>query len=261
MKYVFSILLVLVFAIGQAQSSSRNIFEDHKLQTYSPIKAGVKDLLFDIRVEGLVERVKKTTALTNLNDLYFRVYWAYPDQYRIDVEGLPKGFNMLRRNLKATVKPFVDIIFSEDFIRQFERVPFNKDPSGKNKYIKKKDKNDVSEVRVSFNNKGILEEINSMSPYSKVKTVFSHNLRSWSKGKHVVTKVSITQLASGMTDEKDILIERGVFSGVGLPKELVVDQRLKRGDQIINSSKQKYFFSNYNVNTDKASRILRGKKK
>lgn len=261
MKYLFSVFLIAMIAVSQVLSSSSNIFEDHKLQTYSPMKVGVTDLFFDIRVDGLLEKVKKTTALTDLEDLYFRVYWAYPDQYKIVVEGIPVGFKMLKRDLKNQVKAFVDLIFLDDFVRQFERVPFIKDPKSKKSYIKKMSKSDVGDVKINLNNKGIIEEINSMSPYSRIKTTFEHNLRSWSKGKYVMSKVSIKQNTSGMVSEKNIDIERSLYSGMGFPKNLTVEQKLKRGEQVINSSSTTYRFTNYNINTGKSAGFMKGEKK
>jgi hypothetical protein len=261
MKYLFALFLVITLAFSQAMSSTQNIFEDHKLRSYSPTKAGVKDILFDIRMDGLLNNVKKTTSLTSLDDLYFRVYWTYPGQYLIVVEGLPKGFKMLRNNLKGIIKPFVDIIFSDDFIRQFERVPFVKDVNNKGTFVKRKQATDVNDIRVKFDNKGVLEAIVTSSPYTKVNTSFMHKLRSWSKGKFVMNKIKIEELSNGLISQKEIEIERTLQSGVGLPKSVVVEQSLKRKDKVINSSTQKFIFSNYHINTGKAARIMKGMKR
>ena len=261
MKYLFALLLVISFAFNQALSSSQNIFEDHKLQTYSPLKAGVKDLLFDIRMDGLLDSVKKTTSLTSLEDLYFRVYWAYPGQYRIDVEGLPKGFKMLRKNLKSTIKPIVDIIFSDDFVRQFERVPFIKNSNKKRTYVKKKQAGEVSNISVEFNKRGILKTINSSSPYSKFETTFNHKLRSWSKGKYVMDKITIAEMTNGLVSTKVFDVERELQTGVGLPKKVSIEQSLKRKEKVINSTTQNFHFTNFHVNTGKAISIMKGNKR
>lgn len=257
MRYLFGIFLVITLAYGQALSSTDTIFEDHKLRTYSPLKVGVKDLFFDIRMEGLLNNVKKTTSLTSLDDLYFRVYWTYPDQYRIVVEGLPKGFRMMRNNLRAVVKPYVDLIFSDDFIRQFEKVPFKQSSTDKKTYVKKKDKStDVSDIQITFDSKGILNKIVSTSPYNKVDTEFDYKLRSWSNGKFVMNKIKIREAANGIVNNKEISIDRELQNGVGLPNSVTIEETLMRKEKVINSTTQKFTFSNYNVNTGKVKKII-----
>jgi len=258
MKYLFGLLLVITVAYTQAVSSTGNIFEDHKLRSYSPLKVGVKDILFDIRMDGLLNNVKKTTSLTSIEDLYFRVYWAYPGQYRIDVEGLPKGFKMMRRNLKGLIKPYVDLIFSDEFVRQFERVPFKKSQTEKRTFTKKKNSTDVTDINVNFDEKGILTKILSSSPYSKVETEFVYKLRSWSKGKFVMNKILISELSNGIRNKKEIVIDRELQSGVGLPRTVVVEENLVRNKKVINSTTQKFNFSNYVINSGKAARIMKG---
>ena len=260
-KYIVGLVFVIVFGISNAISSTSTIFEDHKLQTYSPIVAGAKDILFEIRVDGLIDNIKRTTAISNIEDLYFRFYWVYPGEYRIEVEGLPKGFAVLKSNLKNQVKPYVDMIFSEDFIRQFERTPFVNDPKEKNSYIKKEDTSStVSSVRIKLNEKNLLSEIYSKSPYSTVLSQFEYKLRSWSNGKNVLTKIVIEEKGSGIVNMKTIDDEREVFSGIGLPSEIKIEETVSRDSKIITTSNLKLNFSNYNINTGKADRFIRDSK-
>ena len=153
------------------------------------------------------------------------------------------------------------MIFSEDFIRQFERTPFVNDPKEKNSYIKKEDTSStVSSVRIKLNEKNLLSEIYSKSPYSTVLSQFEYKLRSWSNGKNVLTKIVIEEKGSGIVNMKTIDVEREVFSGIGLPSEIKIEETVSRDSKIITTSNLKLNFSNYNINTGKADRFIRDSK-
>lgn len=255
-KFLFGLIAVLFICINNAMSTL-SIFEDHKLQVYSPMKVGVKDLLFEVRIDGLIENIKRTTSITKIDDLYVRFYWVFPGEYRMEVEGIPKGFELIRNNIKAQVKPYVDLIFSEDFIRQFERSPFVKDPKEKNTFIKKNNPGETSDVKISFNENGIMNKIESRSPMSVVLTNFEFKQRSWSDGKYILASVEIQEKASGLVSSRIISVERDVYSGVGLPKSIVVDENVKQADKEISKNQIKIFFSNYHVNEGKAEKFLK----
>lgn len=259
-KYIFGFFLTVLICITNVMSSSSTIFEDHKLQTYSPIKAGVKDLLFEVRVDGLINNLKQTTAITKIEDLYVRFYWVFPGEYRMEVEGLPQGFEGLKGNIKQQIKPFIDMIFSEDFIRQFERSPFVKDAVVKNKYNRKNSKNETTELYITLNSNGIMDAVYSSSPSIKVVSKFDYKLRSWSDGKYVLTGFQINENMNGIINDKNIEVERDVFSGVGLPAKVTVKEEIKQGTNTVTKNDLVLRFSNYHVNSGKAEKYIKDNK-
>jgi hypothetical protein len=260
-KFTFGIFVVVILAISNAFSNNLSIFDDHKLKSYSPTKAGVKDILFDVKLDGLEDYIKKTTSLTDLEDIYFRVYWAYPSQFKVDVEGLPKGFQQLKSNLKSMVKPYIDLIFSDNFVVQFERIPFVKDSKNPNLYIKKSTELDTTSMVVEFDRNGLMNRIISMTPYSKIETTFVNTQRSWSLGKYVVTEIQIKEKVNGLTNHKTITVERELKDGVGLPAKVSLVEKLLNGDKKINENTKNFKFFNFHVNTGKPQRIMKGQKK
>ncbi len=259
-KFIFGVFLVVIFSFKQAHSEKIGIFEDHKIRSYSPVKVGVKDMLFDVRIKGIKDLIRGQTAITSLDDVYFRVYWYFPDRYKVVVEGLPEGFKVLRNNLKIIVKPYIDLIFSEEVITQFSRYPYVVDEKEKNSYLKKKTTTDLSEINVKFNKDGLLKVINSKSPYSRISTEFDYSKKSWSKGKFVTDKIIISEISQGIKSVKEMNITHGLISGTGLPESIVVTERFLRDDKEINRNSININFSNYVLNTGKARSILQGKK-
>lgn len=258
--YSLGLLLVTIFTINNAFSEKVGIFDEHKIRSYSPLKGKIKDILFDVRVDGMVDAVKKSTTLTNVDDIYFRVYWYYPDQYRVDVEGLPKGFKVLRASLRKEVKPYIDLIFSDDLVTQFARFRYSKDSKEKNTYVKMKKESDVTDVSVTFDVNGMMTSIVSKSPFTGVKTELEHSKKSWSDGKFVTENIKITEKTSAITNVKDVSINYGLNSGFGLPSDITVDEKFMSGVKVINTNKKIIKFSNYVINTKKARTILQGKK-
>lgn len=256
-KYIFGFFITVIICITNVMSASSTIFEDHKLQTYSPVKAGVKDLLFEVRIDGLIDNIKATTAISKVEDLYVRFYWIFPGEYRMDVEGIPEGFDTLRTNIKQQVKPYVDMIFSEDFIRQFERSPFVKDTNIKNRFNRKNEKNEVTELYVTLNSNGIMDGVYSTSPRVKVDSKFEYKLRSWSDGKYVLTGIMIKENMNGLISNKNIEVERDVFSGVGFPSKITINEEIKQGESSVTKSKTILKFSNYHINSGKAEKYIK----
>ncbi len=259
-KYSIGLLLVILFSFKQAHSEQIGLFEDHKIRSYAPIKVGVKDMLFDVRVKGILELIKGQTSLTQLDDVYFRVYWYFPDRYKVVVEGLPEGFKVLRNNLKVIVKPYIDLIFSEEVITQFSRYPYVQDQKNKKSYIKKNNENEMGKVSIEFNGNGLLASISSSSRYSKVNTEFGYSKKSWSKGKFVTDTIKISEESKGIESVKDLDVSYGLFSGIGLPEKIKVSESFLRNEKVINENKLEINFTNYVLNSGKARNILQGKK-
>lgn len=258
--YSLGLILVALFSFNNAFSEKSGIFDEHKIRSYSPLKGRIKDVLFDVRVEGMLEKIKKSTTITNIDDVYFRVYWYFPDRYRVDIEGLPKGFKVLRSNLRQSVKPYVDLLFAQDLVTQFARFRYTRDSKDKQSFNKIKKNGDLTDVSITFNRNGLMDTITSKSTFTGVKTMFDYSKKSWSDGKFVTDAIKISEKANSITNVKDISIEYTLKNNVGLPEVVNVTEKFMSGVKVINSSKKKIKFSNYVINTGKARNILQGKK-
>mgnify|MGYP000495326132 CR=1 FL=1 len=119
LKFNLSLIVVLILSVTSVFSNNQNIFQDHKLRTYTPLDGEIKDLFFDIREPNLEKYVRANTALEP-NDVYYRVYWVFPNSIRIRVEGLPnKGFDLLKQTLVAKVKPYVELVLAKNLTTPF----------------------------------------------------------------------------------------------------------------------------------------------
>ena len=118
MKYTTSIFFSF-FIIMQIFYSYTSYASIQKLDQkyYTPIDYGLKDLVFEIQILGLNDFIKEKLKLTNLEDIYFRVYWIHPNIYRVEVNGFPAGFTELKKTLAQQIYSQMDYVIPKKILQ------------------------------------------------------------------------------------------------------------------------------------------------
>ncbi|MEH0859959.1 hypothetical protein [Halobacteriovorax sp. DPLXC-1] len=256
LKFNISLIVVLLLSVSSVFSNNEKIFEDHKLRTYTPLAGEIKDLFFDIREPNLESYVKSNTALVP-DDVYYRVYWSFPNNIRVRVEGLPeKGFDLLKQTLIAKVKPYVELILAKDLTTALESSVYKKDTKESARYIRVKSKKELLDLSVSFYSSGHIKSIETKSPNLITTTAFSYSKKSWAKGKSVVSQIVISEGRGVSSVKKEIEIEYDKVNTFGLPSEINTVSYAMNGDKKIDLGKMNLKVNNYHINTGKAKKFM-----
>jgi hypothetical protein len=201
-------------------------------------------------------------------DLYFKIYWQSPSQYRIEVEGLKPGFKEVKDDLKQLIKGKLDFVIPEKFSERLKPYSLKVEPITNGKLLKAIDESyslAVPEIDIIFDSSGKLKTMDTKAPNSMVRTEFFHSPKSWSNNKLVLDKVVST---SGITGSKVTVIndlEYANINGIGLPAKLVVKNVVEYMTPPTEKEKSKLQkkettttirFSKYEVNTGKAIRYI-----
>ena len=257
--YLFILVAIISININIHGFESSDAFKNHKNRSYYFKNYGVKNLFFEIRVEGMIEEVKKSTSISIIDDLYFRVYWIGPSTFKYVVYGLPEGFKQLKESLKNKVKPFIDIVFNDSLHKVLIRGKFVKKDLKSKTYVLKNTERSTFDVEVSLNSKGILKEIMSKSTGVKKTSNFFYSIKSWSKGKYVLDKIKrITYTRKREYIEK-ILMTRKVIDGIGFPQAISIENERAFEKKVVKLGTMNLSLSNYNLNTKIPKKVIFGK--
>ncbi|MBY0415705.1 MAG: hypothetical protein K2Q18_16140 [Bdellovibrionales bacterium] len=271
MKFFF-LLITSLIAISGAQNVLAQTkiaeFEEYEIRSYDPQKNGLTDLVFEARIDNLTEILSKTQTFGKLADVYYKIYWMKPDQYRIEVLGIPKGFEEVREDLSMLIRGKLEFIIPQKFSDRYKPYTLKVEPIADGKLIKAIDDTytlAIPQVDLVFDSSGKLKSTETKSPPGPVKTEFTQTPKAWSNNKLVIDKiVSISKVGSASTTITNA-IDYAAFSGVGLPTKITVKTvnegiipatKKEKEKKVKNESGTTIRFTKYEVNTGKAQRFI-----
>jgi len=242
--------------------------EQYEIRSYDPQKNGLTDLVFEARIDNLTEMLNKAQTFGKLVDVYFKIYWMQPAQYKIEVMGLPKGFQEVRDDLSALIKGKLEFVIPENFSEKFKAYSLKVEPIADGKLIKAIDNTytlAVSEIDIIFDKSGKLKTIETKAPLSHVKTEFFQSPKAWSNNKLVMDKIVSTSRQGAAVVVTSNSIDYVVVSGIGFPSKITVKnvqeitipataKEKEKKSKIENGSVIK--FSKFETNTGKAPRYM-----
>ena len=267
-KRIF-ILIAFIF-VGNLFAQSE-IIEHSEIKKYTPVKHGLKDLIFRVDIPGLAESLNARKSLGTITEAYFNVFWALPGKFQVDVIGLPNGFYELKVQLRNLIVPHLKIIFPDKLSNTLRSYSLSKHSSNGESSLKAIDKTGtkaINTIDMQFSKEGYLKNVKTYSPAGSQNTELLMSKKTWSHNKWVLMK-SITSSEKGPQKVSSITeIDYEVVSGYGLPKEVKVISRIEliKGIKPAKGYKpfvkeEKLFFSDFQVNTGKAlKRFLVNKK-
>ena len=273
MKIYILTIFVLILAWNEVYAAKIEELEQFEIRSYTPQLNGAKDLVFEVRVDGLKEILEKNLVVGKLNDLYFKVYWMagtekQAAEFRVEVEGLPKGFKEVRDDLRQLIKGKLDFVVPEKISDRLKDYSLKIEPITDGKLLKAIDETytfAVPEIDITFDKSGRMKLLETKLATNAVKTEFFHSPKSWSNNKLVLDKVtSISGVpGSSLTILNDI--EYANVNGFGLPSKLTVKNIVEYTTQATEKEKSKILkkettslirFSKYEINTGKATRFI-----
>jgi hypothetical protein len=267
MKKVLSVLLIAISFASFAQEKIEEL-EQYEIRSYAPQKTGVKDLVFEARIDNLTEMLQKNLSLGKLTDVNYKIYWVSPSQYRIDVQGLPKGFDEVKSDLIQLIKGKLEFVLPESFSEKFKGYTLKAEPIADGKLIRAIDATytmAVPEVDIVMDKTGQLKTVETRAPLSAVKTEFVHSPKSWSNNKLVLDKITLTSNQGGAKVTSTNDIDYMNVNGIGFPSKIAIKNVAEMKVPATAKEKEKTVknetgtvirFSKYEVNTGKALRKL-----
>ncbi|MBC7714343.1 MAG: hypothetical protein H7177_13445 [Rhizobacter sp.] len=242
--------------------------EQYEIRSYDPQKSGLNDLVFEARIDNLTEILNKTGTFGKLIDVYFKIYWLSPSQYKIEVMGLPKGFPEVRSDLSDLIKGKLEFIIPEKFSEKFKGYSLKAEPVADGKLIRAIDDTytmAVPEVDMVFDTSGKLKTVETKATYSNVKTEFFQSPKAWSAGKLVMDKIVTTSKQGATSMLTTNTVDYVTVSGMGFPSKVTIKNvaetivpatKKDKEKKVKNESGTIVKFSKYEVNTGKAKRFM-----
>lgn len=268
--FLLSILSIttLLGSTGVWAESKNEVIEQYEIRSYDPQKSGLTDLVFEARIDNLTEILNKTQTFGKRTDVYFKIYWLSPAQYKIEVLGLPKGFQEVKDDLSTLIKGKLEFIIPEKFSEKFKAYTLKAEPIADGKLIKAIDDSytlAVPEVELVFDNNGRLKTLQTKAAASSVKTEFFQTPKAWSNNKLVMDKIVSVSKQGIATNTVTNAIEYTTVGGMGFPSKVTVKNLTEATIPANGKEKEKKVksetntavrFSKYEVNTGKAQRFM-----
>ena len=264
---IFTAALLAISNTSFAQAKIEEI-EQYEIRSYDPQKGGLTDLVFEARVDNLTEILNKTQNFGKLVEVYYKIYWMKPDQYRVEVMGLPEGFQEVRDDLSMLIKGKLEFIIPDSFSSKFKDYSLKVEPIADGKLIRAIDASytkPIPQIDIVFDKSGKLRSTEIKVPPSPIKTEFFHSPKAWSNNKLVLDKLTSVSKAGLATTTITNNFEYVSVAGVGFPSKITVKNvfegvipatKKEKEKKIRNESGTVIRFSKYEVNTGKAQRFI-----
>ncbi len=270
MKTFLLLTASIFFLLPGGVNAQANIeeIEQFEIRSYDPQKSGLTDLVFEARIEKLTDILNKAGNFGKLADVYFKIYWLSPSQYKIEVMGLPKGFQEVRDDLSTLIKGKLEFIIPEKFSEKFKAYTLKAEPVADGKLIKAIDNTytlAIPEVDLFFDKSGRLKKLETKAAYSTIRTEFFQSPKSWSNNKLVLDKIVTVTKEGAVTVTTTNSVDYTSVARMGFPSkitvktvtEAVIPARGKEKEKKVkNETGSVINFSTYEVNTGKAQRFM-----
>jgi hypothetical protein len=228
---------------------------------YKPIDAGVKDLIFIIKVPQLANTIKGKFALLKESNPLYKVYWSSPDKVYIDVQGLPSGFKDLKNELRLAVVDKLEYIMPITLEKKLKGYELRFLETGAMKKLIAEDKTgklDVNRLEFEINKEGQVVGIDSYGVRGPVKTKFTYSQTE--NNKWLITKIENTFERGPAKLINSNILTYSKVSGVYFPEKLLSKstQELSVKDKVqkVEMGSSEYLFEAYEVNSGKAQKFI-----
>lgn len=263
------LLFLLISTFGRAYAAEKiDEIEQYEIRTYSPQKRGVSDLAFEARFDNLTSQLSKSQIYGKLVDVSFKIYWISPSDYKIEVQGMPKGFPEAKASLANAIKNKLEFVLPEKFSEKFKDYTLKAETIADGKLIHAVDATytlAVPEIDIVIDKTGQLKTVETRAPMSAVKSEFFYSLKAWSNNKYVLDKIIQTS-NQGPTKFTTInAIEYENVNGIGFPSRIAVKnvaemaipaKGKEKAKKVKNETITNIRFTKYEVNTGKAQRYM-----
>lgn len=262
---MLKLITLFIVALGQfSLFANVELIQQFDQRQYSPVKYGLKDLTFEVRIEKLDEELKQRFALDKVNDPHFKVYWVYPGRTEIEVNGLPPGFEALKNELKKLVIERIEYVVPQDMSGRLRGYEFetSRGPAGET-LLKGTDRthgNVISQIHLTFAGDAQLRTMKTFSPSGAQTAKFESGTKSWSHNKRVVEKVLLEGVTGIQKTSVITTIDYISKDGFGFPSkistETTIEAMTNQKGESQESMTSNVIFANHNVNSGEAKKYF-----
>ncbi len=269
--FCLSLAVSLFPAILKAEDSAPSLPEQlvqYDVRKYNLEAMGLKDLVFEVRMDQLTETLNKNLSLGKLIDVHFKVYWMAPNEWRIEVNGLPKGFEEIKNDLKQLISGKLEYVISRPFREVVVGLNFENLSDKGIQYIRAFDPlytKPFTDILLHFDQNGRLLSMRTNVPNAATDSNFEYGVFPWSNSKFLVTKhVAKTKLGVSESTITHI-VDYAPVNGFGLPAKMniktnnkvVIPAHGKEKEKTVSQDMTSLLrFSKYETNTGKAKRFI-----
>lgn len=211
----------------QAKDLGENQIEQFDLKLYHPEKYGLKDLVFHVRISNLADMLKKNLSI-NVGDVYFKVYWSFPGNYHVEVEGIHDNLKNVKNELKALVMTRLDFVIPETLKGKLKSYRLKSKKIDSGVLVKAYDDSQlksINEIQLKFDKIGRMFQMKIFSPSGVQTSNISYKVLSWSRNKWIPSLISAESIQGARKTIMTTEIEYLSQNGFGFPKTVSVETK------------------------------------
>lgn len=266
MKLFWFLFILTAETFGQ--TTAQDIIKKFDVSSYRPQDKGLKELVVQVEISNLTKQLNDQLIFGKLKNVYFKLYWVYPNQYEVEVIGLPNGFMEIKNELKTLVASRLDIIIPSMLEKKFEGYNLKLVSDKTKDQIIATDSTQmklINEVRASFDKEGKLISFTNHKPMVVEESELSLIKKGYSENKWIIDEISVKVNEGMQTTFIKTKIDYSSIEGYALPikisshtkQVLVQEQDKKPVEREVDSSVE---FKGYKLNSGEASSFLKKSK-
>lgn len=270
--FVFTILASLCSS-AWADNASEEAIKRYDIGYYHPERVGLKDLTFEVRIEGLTEKLNQQLIFGKLSDVFFKVYWMQDEtaqvQSKVLVIGMPNGFDEMKKGLRQMVIDRLDYVVPKmlaESMKECSSVFSSTSYGGFITCIDQTHQRPVDRIEVFIDQKGRMTRYATYSPIGKTDTSMTMSAKSWSNNKWLLDTMKVKQFQGIQNTVIDYTFEYDKVDTFGFPKKIGIKNSLylvrpteAKEEKLMRETETALVFTNYVVNKGQAKTAIMSK--
>lgn len=274
-RIALSMLLALIgfTNVSFADNNSEEAIKRYDIGYYHPERVGLKDLTFEVRIDGLTEKLNQQLIFGKLNDVFFKVYWMIDEagavSNKVIVIGMPNGFDEMKKGLRQMVIERLDYVVPKMLAESLKECTTTFTPASYGGYITCVDKThqkDVDRIEVYLDQKGRMTRYATYSPIGKMEATMEMTPKAWSNNKWLLDSMKVKQFQGIQSTVVDYTFTYEKAELFGFPKKIGIktSQYLVRPteakeEKLMRETETALQFSNYVINKGQAKAAMMSK--
>jgi hypothetical protein len=273
-KMIFTLFLVLSGPLLFASENEKleKLFQLNEVYTYQASRFGLRDLVVQIKIEDLTKLLNDKMIFGKLDNVYFKLYWQFPQKIDVEVIGLPNGYKEVKSQLKQLVYNKLELIFPSplrQFVKNYKMKWFKNsgEKNGQKVYfIDPSGLLAIREMTMTLSDQGLLSELVTVHPLLTNHATFKYMVRPCSQNKYLLESYVVKGVVSTGSEEVQTNINYGSIENLCLPSEVKsVTKQVLSVDREKKLDEQKrelimiFRFEKYEINTGAATAYLKNK--
>ncbi len=251
----------------------------HDVKMFDPKANGLRDLVFELRMDNLTEILKSNYPFGKLTEVYYKIFWfndeANGENWQIDIYGLPNGYEEIKADLRKLVMHKMEFIIPKKLTSLVDGLVYEPVSIGQKKYLKFIDptmSKITSDLLLAFDGSGKLTEYLTKNNERQLKMTFDYISMPTFNGKFAVKRHSVLNEGPKNSSTVTHSLEYGPFGTFHMPVKITIQTQNKFTVVNVKNGKAEkektqtqdlssvLRLSKYEINTGKGkNKILHGK--